>query len=78
MDRESPVYGLLKHYKNAPYHLCYETDDFDGDLCRLEAEGFTRFTETQPAPCMGNRNVVFLMNAAIGMIELYDKELFGI
>ena len=75
-DRESPVYGLLKHYRNAPYHLCYGTDDFEGDISRLEAKGFSLFTEIEPAPCMGNRNVAFLMNAHIGMIELYDKDLF--
>ncbi len=75
-DRESPIYGLLKHYKNVPYHLCYATDDFEGDICRLSAEGFSLFTEIEPAPCLENRNVAFLMNAHIGMIELYEKDLF--
>ncbi len=75
MDQLSPVYGLLKHYKNAPYHLCFTAEDFEGEIARLEAQGYSVFLEPQPAPCMGWGMVVFLMHPKIGMIELYDGRI---
>ena len=26
-SKNSPLYPLLKNYKNSPYHICYVTDD---------------------------------------------------
>lgn len=32
---DSVVSGLIKTYKNAPYHICYESADFQADLEQL-------------------------------------------
>lgn len=71
-DSASIVSGLIKKYKNCPYHLCYETTDFENDLAYLTANGYTSIDMPTPAPALHNRKVTFLMNPVIGMIELYE------
>lgn len=71
-DSSSVVSGLLKKYKNSPYHICYETSDFETDFAALSAEGFTAIDTPTPAPALGGRQVVFLMNPFLGMIELLE------
>ena len=36
---DSVVSGLIRTYKNAPYHLCYEAENFEKELAELEAMG---------------------------------------
>lgn len=67
---DSVVAGLIKKYKNAPYHICYETADFEKDLAELTADGFLAIDTPTPAPAMNGRRVMFLTSAAAGMIEL--------
>lgn len=71
-DNTSVVAGLIKKYKNSPYHLCYETPDLENDLAALSEEGFTVIDTPVPAPALQNRRVVFLMNPFLGMIELLE------
>ena len=33
---DSVVSGLIRAYKNAPYHLCYEAENFEKELAELE------------------------------------------
>ena len=70
---ESVAAGLLKTYKNAPYHICYASRDFCADMDRLEQSGYVRMGEPQAAPAIGGRRVVFFMHAAMGMIELLEE-----
>lgn len=70
VSEESVVYGLLKRYKNSPYHICYETEDFEKDYQTLLTSGFIAIDEPTPAPALQNRKVTFLTNASMGMIEL--------
>ena len=70
VSEESVVYGLLKRYKNSPYHICYETEDFEEDYQTLLTSGFIAIDEPTPAPALQNRKVTFLTNASMGMIEL--------
>ncbi len=67
---DSVVSGLMKRYKNSPYHICYETTDFDAALTDLTASGFIAIDTPTPAPALGGRDVVFLNSAVLGMIEL--------
>ncbi len=69
---ESVVAGLVKLYKNAPYHICYTADDFAKDAAWLEANGYTRMGEPQAAPAIRGRRVVFFMHSSLGMIELLE------
>ena len=67
------VAKLIKTYKNTPYHICYETEQFEDDIQALTENGFLSIEEPMPAPAIGGRRVCFLMNAQIGMIELLEK-----
>ncbi len=67
---DSVVAGLIKKYKNAPYHICYETDDYETALAELTNRGFLAIDTLTPAPALDGRRVVFLTSAVAGMIEL--------
>lgn len=70
---DSVVTGLLKKYKNSPYHLCYESNDFESDLAMLTSGGYTAIDAPTPAPALNHKRVVFLMNPNLGMIELLES-----
>lgn len=71
---ESVVAGLLKKYKNSPYHICYESTNLAADLEALSSQGYVIIDTPTPAPAIKERKVVFLMHAALGMIELLEEE----
>lgn len=69
-SEDSVVSGLMKKYKNSPYHICYLTDDFDQTYTALTTNGFLAIDTPTRAPALDGREVVFLTHADIGMIEL--------
>ncbi len=71
-SKDSVVYNLLQKYGNSPYHICYETDNLTRELKRLCDNGFTIINGPSAAPALGNREVVFLMNGKIGLVELVE------
>ncbi len=73
-DESSPIYGLMSKYKNTPYHLCFTSDDIDADIEHLKQEGYMIFLEPQTAPALEGKDVVFMMNRNIGIIELIDNK----
>ena len=73
--KEYPIYPTTpspdsQKYKNCPYHICYETTDFEADYEALTANGFIAIDTPTIAPALAGHEVVFLNNAAMGMIEL--------
>lgn len=74
MNADSVVSNLLKRYRNAPYHLCYETDDFDETVRNLLAGGFTQIDMPCPAPAIGGRRVCFFWGTGIGMTEILERQ----
>lgn len=74
-SEDSVVAGLYKKYKNCPYHICYETADFEKDFEALRAEGFMPIDTLTPAPALSGKEVVFMTHAALGMIELIKSDL---
>lgn len=66
----SVVSGLMKRFKNSPYHICYETENFEDDYMTLVSEGFMAIDTPTPAPALQGREVVFMTSASVGMIEL--------
>lgn len=72
VSEDSVVAGLMRKFKNSPYHLCYETEDLEKTVSDLEKNGFMRIDEPCPAPALEGRRVCFLQSARIGMIELLE------
>ena len=62
-------------YKNCPYHICYETEQFDATFLAMTGNGYTAIDTPTPAPALGGRKVVFLMSPTIGMVELLETTL---
>lgn len=73
VSEESVAYNLLKKYKNSPYHICYESENFENDILELTQNGYVAIDEPTPAPCIDGRRVTFLMNSVLGMIELLES-----
>lgn len=71
---DSVVSGLIKTYRNAPYHICYTSDAFGTDVEALEHSGYIRMGEACEAPALGGKRVVFLMSPVLGMIEVIENE----
>ncbi len=72
MDEDSPMYPLLKRFKNTPYHFCYEVENVDAAVDELSLKGYTVIQEPNIAPCIDDRRVVFLNNISMGIIELVE------
>ncbi|MNE88951.1 hypothetical protein D3C80_1863090 [compost metagenome] len=72
-DESSVVYGLMKKYKNSPYHICYKTTNFEEEYNKLTENGYITIDTPTPAPALSGKRVVFLLNPSIGMIELLEN-----
>lgn len=70
----SPLFPLLKKYKNTPYHLCYETDRLAEEIRRMEQGGYRVIQEPLDAPCIQGGTVAFLIHADMGIVELLKRE----
>ncbi|MCM1266479.1 MAG: VOC family protein [Bacteroidales bacterium] len=69
-SENSVVAGLLKKYKNCPYHICYEAADYESACAALSAAGFLAIDTPTEAPALERRKVAFFSSPAVGMIEL--------
>lgn len=70
---DSTVSGLIKKYKNSPYHLCYISDNLEKEVEELAAKGYVQMGEPKEAPAIDGRRVVFMMNGSIGLIEIVEE-----
>jgi len=81
VSETSPIYELLRRYRNSPYHICYEADNLSEKIDEMLSTpwrkgGYILISPPSPAPAMlGCPNVAFLMNRNIGMIELVQKQV---
>ena len=73
LNKESPLYELLKRYKNTPYHFCYETSDLESQVHKMCRDGYVIIQESEIAPCLQNRLVTFLMGPDMGIVELLQE-----
>lgn len=71
-SEESVVAHLMKTFRNAPYHICYEVPNLELAYQRLEEKGFLRIDEPKEAIAFSGRRVGFWMSNGIGMVELLE------
>lgn len=72
VSKDSVVHDLLKKVGNSPYHICYETENFDADLESLQQQKYVLCSEKHEAVAIGGKNVCFLVHPYLGMIELVE------
>jgi catechol 2,3-dioxygenase-like lactoylglutathione lyase family enzyme len=53
------------------HHLCFESDDFDGDMQKMRSLGFMLFQKPRPAPLFNNKRICWFFGK-IGVIELKE------
>lgn len=68
----SPVDQYLSSTAGTPYHICYESEDFDAEIDDLKRQGFKVIVEPRPAVAFGGKRVVFLMNIGFGLMEIVE------
>ncbi len=70
--QESPVDQYLSNAVGTPYHICYASNDFDGEIENLKRLGFKVIIDPRPAVAFGGRRVVFMMNLGFGLMEIVE------
>ncbi len=71
---KSPVDQYLGNASGTPYHICYESDNFDNEIESLKRQGFKVVIEPRPAAAFDGRRVVFMMNLGFGLMEIVETE----
>lgn len=68
----SPVDQYLGNTVGTPYHICYESNDFDKEIKQLEHQGYRIIIEPRPAAAFDGRRVVFMMHLGFGLMEIVE------
>jgi methylmalonyl-CoA epimerase len=73
MDGAGPVQTFLDKRGGGLHHLCFETDDIETDMLRLQEKGY-RFLSEAPKPGAHGTRVVFIHPKSAGgvLIELAE------
>ena len=70
--QKSPVNQYLINVPGTPYHICYESDDFDEEIENLKNQGFKVIIEPRPAIAFSGKRVVFIINLGFGLMEIVE------
>lgn len=73
-SEDSIVSNLMKRYRNCPYHLCYITDNYEFDIQELLKQHYVFCSEKHEACAIDGKNVCFMINPNIGMIEIIEDK----
>ncbi len=73
MNGEGPIAGFLEKRGPGLHHVCFETDDLDGDIARLRAKGY-QFLSEAPKPGAHGTRVIFVHPRSCGgvLMELAE------
>lgn len=74
IDKQSPLYNLIKIYKNVPYHICYMVKNLESTIEQLKQNGYIVIQEPLCAPAIQGKTVCFLSKSTIGIIELLENK----
>ena len=73
MSEGSPVDMQLSKIGPTPYHICYQSNDIESDIERLQANRFKVSIPLAPAIAFGNKRVVFMYSLSVGLIEIVEE-----
>jgi methylmalonyl-CoA/ethylmalonyl-CoA epimerase len=73
LDGKGPIQTFLEKRGWGLHHLCFRTNDLDGDVARLRAKGY-RFTTDGPTPGAHGTRVIFVHPKSFGgvLVELAE------
>ena len=73
LDGKGPIQTFLEKRGGGLHHLCFRTNDLDGDVARLKAKGY-RFTTDGPTPGAHGTRVIFVHPKSFGgvLVELAE------
>lgn len=72
-SKKSPADIYLEKIGPTPYHICYRSDNIEGDMKELQDQGFRIVIELRKAAALEEKRVVFMINLAVGIIEIVEK-----
>lgn len=70
---KSPVDQYISNVPGIPYHICYQSKEFDKEIENLKSKGYKTIIEPKPAIAFDGSRVVFMMNVGLGLIEVVEK-----
>lgn len=65
--------NLSKKIGVGAYHICYESERFDDDVQYFLKQGYICIQDKAEAVAINGKNVVFLYNPNVGLIEILEK-----
>ena len=73
LEGHGPIQTFLDKRGGGLHHLCFRTNDLDGDVARLRAKGY-RFTTEGPTPGAHGTRVIFVHPKSFGgvLVELAE------
>lgn len=63
---------LLAETGSTPYHVCYESDDFEKELNHMLSGGYRIVTEPAIAAALEERKIVFLYSLPLELVEMVE------
>jgi methylmalonyl-CoA/ethylmalonyl-CoA epimerase len=72
---KSAVSNVLNKSGVMPYHICYSVKNIKTAISRLKTKKFILLSNPVEAIAMNNRNICFLYNKNVGLIELVEDNL---
>jgi len=70
---KSPVNKVISKNGATPYHTCYEVDNIELAVEELRQLSFIQISDLSPAVAFGGRQISFLFNKSVGIIELLGR-----
>lgn len=72
-NQESIVDGVLKKSGNGPYHICYVVSNMEDGIKEFKEKKFKPIIMPEQACAIDGRQVCFLFNKDIGLIEIVEE-----
>ena len=71
-SKASPVDQYISNASGLPYHICYQSMDFEKDIVSLVKQGFKEVIPPAKAVAFGGKRVIFMMNLGFGLMEIVE------
>jgi methylmalonyl-CoA/ethylmalonyl-CoA epimerase len=68
----SPICKTLKKSGVTPYHICYAVKDMAAAIYELKKKKYILLAPPVSAVALAERNICFLYNGDVGLIELVE------